>query len=183
MKALARTRSISNDLAHLEHLSDIALRWSLVLIFLWFGGMKFTAYEAEGIAPFTSASPFFEWLHAQFGVRGSSAVIGTLELTTCLVLAVGTFSPAASLIGSLMSTGTFALTLTFMFTTPGVAEPTAGGFPALSAMPGQFLLKDAVLLAASFTLLVRSLRAITEEASASETRTTSPARAVLSRVG
>ena len=30
-------------------------------------------------------------------------------------------------------------------TTPGVAEQTAGGFPAISAAPGQFLLKDAVL--------------------------------------
>jgi uncharacterized protein DUF417 len=28
------------------------LRWALVIIFLWFGGMKFTAYEAAGIAPF-----------------------------------------------------------------------------------------------------------------------------------
>jgi len=27
------------------------LRWALVVIFLWFGGMKFTAYEANGIAP------------------------------------------------------------------------------------------------------------------------------------
>ena len=26
------------------------LRWALVIIFLWFGGMKFTAYEAAGIA-------------------------------------------------------------------------------------------------------------------------------------
>ncbi|MET0409442.1 MAG: DUF417 family protein [Hyphomicrobium sp.] len=27
------------------------LRWSLIVIFLWFGCMKFTAYEADGIAP------------------------------------------------------------------------------------------------------------------------------------
>ena len=27
------------------------LRWALVAIFLWFGAMKFTAYEANGIAP------------------------------------------------------------------------------------------------------------------------------------
>ena len=33
------------------------LRWALVVIFLWFGGMKFTAYEAEGIAPFIAHSP------------------------------------------------------------------------------------------------------------------------------
>jgi hypothetical protein len=33
-------------------------------------------------------------------------------------------------------------TLTFFLSTPGVAEATAGGFPAISAAPGQFLLKD-----------------------------------------
>lgn len=26
------------------------LRWALVIVFLWFGAMKFTAYEAYGIA-------------------------------------------------------------------------------------------------------------------------------------
>lgn len=35
---------------------------------------------------------------------------------------------------------------------------TAGGFPALSAAPGQFLLKDAVLMAASVVLLRASVR-------------------------
>ena len=33
------------------------LRWAMVIIFLWFGGMKFTAYEAAGIAPFIEHSP------------------------------------------------------------------------------------------------------------------------------
>jgi uncharacterized membrane protein YkgB len=155
---------MASDLAYLDQLSTHALRGTLVLIFLWFGGMKFTAYEAEGISPFTSSSPFFDWLHMGLGARGSSAVVGVLELTICLALAIGAFRPAISVIGSLMAVTTFALTLTFMFTTPGVAEPTAGGFPALSAMPGQFLLKDAVLLTASFTLLVRSLQAAVEGA-------------------
>src|SRR5215472_4131717 len=50
------------------------------------------------------------------------------------------------------------ITLTFFLSTPGVAEATAGGFPAISAAPGQFLLKDLVLLAASLSLLLASLR-------------------------
>jgi uncharacterized membrane protein YkgB len=162
MRAVARTRSIASDLADLDRLTTHALRWTLVLIFIWFGGMKFTEHEAEGITPFTSASPFFDWLHMWRGARESSAVIGILELTVCLALAVGTISPGISVIGSLMSMTTF--TLTFMFTTHGVTELTAGGFPALSAIPGQFLLEDAVLLAASFTLLVRSLQAVAREA-------------------
>jgi uncharacterized membrane protein YkgB len=42
----------------------------------------------------------------------------------------------------------FLTTLSFLVTTPGW-EPSLGGFPALSAMPGQFLLKDVVLLGAA----------------------------------
>jgi uncharacterized membrane protein YkgB len=57
-----------------------------------------------------------------------------------------------------MAAATYLITLTFFITTPGVAEPAAGGFPAISAVPGQFLLKDAVLLAASLVLLGASVR-------------------------
>lgn len=61
--------------------------------------------------------------------------------------------------GGLLATATFALTLTFVFTAPGW-EASLGGFPALSVLPGQFLLKDALLLSASVFLLGESLRAL-----------------------
>jgi uncharacterized membrane protein YkgB len=134
------------------------LRWSLVVIFLWFGGMKFTAYEAGGIAPFIEHSPIMGWLHTLFGVQGASYVIGVLELSTAAALIVGAFKPVFSALGAAMSAGTYLITLTFFLSTPGVAEATAGGFPAISAMPGQFLLKDLVLLAASLSLLLSSIR-------------------------
>jgi hypothetical protein len=50
------------------------LRWALVIVFLWFGGMKFTAYEAAGIAPFIEQSPIMSWLHALFGVQGQATL-------------------------------------------------------------------------------------------------------------
>jgi uncharacterized membrane protein YkgB len=134
------------------------LRWSLVVIFLWFGFMKFTAYEAGGIAPFVANIPIMGWLHDVFGIQGTSRVIGILELSTAIALAVGAFVPVVSALGAAMSITTYLITLTFFVTTPGVAEHTAGGFPAISAMPGQFLLKDLVLLAASITLLLASVR-------------------------
>ncbi|SAK94345.1 Inner membrane protein YkgB [Caballeronia glebae] len=133
------------------------LRWALIIVFIWFGGMKFTAYEAQGIAPFVINSPIMGWLHTLFGVRGASFVIGVLELSTAAALVVGAFQPLFSALGAAMSTATYLITLTFFVTTPGVAEPTAGGFPAISALPGQFLLKDIVLLAASLALLRASL--------------------------
>jgi reactive chlorine resistance protein C len=135
------------------------LRWSLVVIFLWFGFMKFTNYEAMGIAPFIANSPFMFWLHTVFGIQGASIVIGVLELSTAVGLAIGAFIPVVSALGAAMSCATYLITLTFFFSTPGVFEPSLGGFPAISAVPGQFLLKDLVLLMASLTLLRASVAA------------------------
>ncbi|MFA5956309.1 YkgB family protein [Hyphomicrobium sp.] len=132
------------------------LRWSLIVIFLWFGGMKFTNYEAHAIAPFVANSPIMGWMHTLFGIQGTSDVIGVLELSTAVALIAGAFVPVLSAVGAAMSIATYVITLTFFVSTPGVFEPTAGGFPAISALPGQFLLKDLVLLAASVTLLLAS---------------------------
>ena len=57
-----------------------------------------------------------------------------------------------SAIGSGLAVGVFLTTLSFLFSTPGVAEPSVGGFPAVSVLPGQFLLKDIVLLGAAIWL-------------------------------
>ena len=138
--------------------SDLALlRWALVIVFLWFGGMKFTAYEANGIAPFIDNSPIMHWLN-MLGIQGQSYAIGVIELATACALVAGAFHPTFSALGAAMSIATYAITLTFFVRTPGVAEQTAGGFPAISAAPGQFLLKDAVLLAASLVLFVNSVQ-------------------------
>ena len=134
------------------------LRWALVVVFLWFGGMKFTSYEAHGNAPLIDHSPIMSWMNVAFGIQGASDVIGVIELSTAAALIAGAFVPVASALGAAMSTVTFLITLTFFVSTPGVAEPTAGGFPAISAPIGQFLLKDLVLLAASLNLLFASLR-------------------------
>lgn len=133
------------------------LRWALVIVFLWFGAMKFTAYEAGGIAPFIEHSPIMRWL-GRFGMQGQSYLIGIIELSTGVVLILGAFRPILSAFGALMAVATYLITLTFFVSTPGVAEQSAGGFPAISAVPGQFLLKDIVLLAASLVLFRASVR-------------------------
>ncbi|MBX9927236.1 MAG: YkgB family protein [Hyphomicrobiaceae bacterium] len=138
-----------------DHLA--LLRWSLVIVFIWFGAMKFTGYEAVGIAPFIANSPLVGWTHVLFGVQGASYLFGVLELLTAAALIAGSKSALASALGAAMSCCTFFITLTFFLSTPGVAETTAGGFPAISAAPGQFLLKDLVLFAASICLLSASV--------------------------
>lgn len=93
------------------------LRWALVIVFLWFGAMKFTAYEAYGIAPFIEHSPIMNWL-GMFGTQGQSYFIGVIELSTGLVLILGAFRPLFSALGALMSAATYLITLTFFITTP-----------------------------------------------------------------
>ena len=56
-----------------------------------------------------------------------------------------------------MSAATYLITLTFFLSIPGAAEAMAGGFPAISAAPGQFLLKNLVRLAESLSLLLASV--------------------------
>jgi uncharacterized membrane protein YkgB len=69
-----------------------------------------------------------------------------IEVAVALLIAARPFSPRASALGSALAVGMFLTTLSFLVTTPGVWEPSAGGFPALSGKPGQFLIKDLALL-------------------------------------
>jgi uncharacterized membrane protein YkgB len=56
----------------------------------------------------------------------------------------------------------FLTTLSFLVTTPGVWEPSAGGFPALS-VTGQFLIKDLALLGISLWTLGEAWKASARE--------------------
>ncbi|WP_247511571.1 DUF417 family protein [Bradyrhizobium sp. 157] len=58
-------------------------------------------------------------------------------------------SPIFSAAGGLLSAGLFVTTVSFMISTPGVVVPELG-LPAITVAPGQFLLKDVGLFAASF---------------------------------
>ena len=121
-------------------------RYGLVVVVGWIGLMKFTAYEAEGIRPFVAHSPLMSWVYGPLSVRGFSAVLGVLEVAIAVLIAARPFAPRASAFASALAVGMFLTTLSFLVTTPGVWEPSAGGFPALSAVPGQFLIKDLALL-------------------------------------
>jgi uncharacterized membrane protein YkgB len=124
-------------------------RYGLVVVVGWIGLMKFTAYEAEGISRYVANSPLMSWVYAFMSHRGFSAVLGVVELTVAILIAARPFSPRAAALGSALAVGMFLTTLSFLVTTPGVWAAEAGGFPALSGAPGQFLLKDLALLGIS----------------------------------
>jgi len=119
-------------------------RYGLVLVLLWIGGMKFTAYEAEGIVPLVTNSPFMGWVYNILSVRDFSTLLGVVEITTGIMIALRSVLPLISALGSGFAVLMFFTTVSFLFMTPGW-EPSLG-FPALSAVPGQFVLKDVVLL-------------------------------------
>ena len=39
------------------------IRVSILIIFVWIGGLKFWNYEAEGIVPFVANSPFMSFFY------------------------------------------------------------------------------------------------------------------------
>jgi reactive chlorine resistance protein C len=125
----------------------------------WIGLMKFTAYEAEGIRPFVANSPLLSWVYGPLSVRGFSAVLGVVEVAIALLIAVRPLSPRVSALGSALAVGMFLTTLSFFVTTPGVWESSAGGFPALSAFPGQSLIKDLALLGISLWMFGEAWKA------------------------
>jgi uncharacterized membrane protein YkgB len=141
---------------HIDRIAEETLRWSLVAIFFLFGTAKFTAYEAAGVAGIARDYWLFAWLYPLGGVRFASNVIGTLELSTGVMLAFGSRFTTASLIGAAMGVCTFLVTLSFMIGAPTAFEP-GYGFPFLGSS-GQFLIKDLVLLAACFALLLIAAR-------------------------
>ena len=131
-----------------QHMGEFVFRYGLASIFLWAGLLKFTAYEAKNIEPMVTNSPIWSWMIPNLGLQGVSNVIGVIEISIGLLIATRAFWPKASAIGSIAAVVTFLITLTFLLTTPGVWEP-GYGFGFLSAMPGQFLAKDLVLLGVS----------------------------------
>ncbi|MDQ3222768.1 MAG: DUF417 family protein, partial [Gemmatimonadota bacterium] len=124
------------------------LRYGLVAVLLWVGALKFTEYETMGIKPLVENSPFTAWAVTAFGLKTLSALIGTIEIVLGLMIAMRSISPKVSAIGSTGAIVMFLLTMTFIFTTPGVWQP-GYGFPFPSPMPGQFLAKDIILLGAA----------------------------------
>jgi reactive chlorine resistance protein C len=144
---------------NLDMVGELLARYGLVIVIAWYGGLKFMNYEAEGIRPLVSASPFMGWLYDIFSVYTFSALLGVFELAAAALLAVKPWWPRVSVFGSMLAIMLFLATISFMVTTPGVFEASQGGFPALS-LAGGFLMKDIALLGISVWTLTDALRAL-----------------------
>lgn len=142
---------------NMTRFGQYTVRLGLALVIAWIGAMKFTAYEAHGISGFVQNSPLLSWVYNLMSIQQFSNALGTLELAIATGLIFGLVSARVAIISALAASGMFATTLSFMITTPGTFEQTIG-FPALSVVPGQFLIKDVVSLAVSILLLGDGLK-------------------------
>jgi uncharacterized membrane protein YkgB len=136
------------------------VRASMVIIFLLFGYQKWFEYEAQVLVPYISNGPLIWWLYPAFGIRGGSWFLGAAEWLICLLLLWGFWNRPAGILGALGSCVTYVATVTIIPFTPNGWDEVAGGFPAMTGnVP--FLMKDVVLLAASFYLLKQDVAGAT----------------------
>jgi uncharacterized membrane protein YkgB len=115
------------------------LRISLGLVLVWIGALKFV--DPSPVVGLLDASLSF------LAVDGFVYLLGVLEVGAGVLLLAGVAIPWVSL----GLVGLFAGTLLIFLIAPGVSYGEAG-FPLLT-LPGEFLLKDTVLLAAAIALL------------------------------
>ena len=135
----------------------LLIQYGLVLVVGWIGAMKFTAYEAAGIQPLVANSPLLSWAYQLLSVQAFSNVLGVTEIAIAVMIALRPLSARVAAIGSGLAVMMFLTTLSFLLSTPGW-EPSLGGFPALSIVPGQFVLKDVVLLGVAVWLFGATLK-------------------------
>jgi reactive chlorine resistance protein C len=128
---------------------QVVARYSVVLFFLGFGLMKFTAAEAEAIHPLLVHSPFLFWLPSLFDRQVSSEIIGAVEILLALMTASRPFAPRISAIGSYGIAASLVVTLSFLVTTPQLD-------PALAS----FIIKDLTLLGVALWSAGEALHAV-----------------------
>src|ERR1700753_4066540 len=132
-------------------------RYGLVVVLAWIGFGKYVKMESRVLI---EHSPFMSWIYGVASATTVARVLGTMEIVAAICIALRPLWPRVSAVGSALAVVLFLGTLSFLFTTPGVVATYAAGLPVLSALPGQFLLKDLVLIGVALWTLGDSLAAV-----------------------
>lgn len=128
------------------------IRASMVIIFLFFGYQKWFNYEAQALIPYISHGPLIFWMYPAFGLKGATYFLGAAEWLFGALLLAGFWNKKLGILGALGSCASFVSTFTIIPFIPNAWAASAGGFPAMTETAA-FLMKDLVLLTASFYLL------------------------------
>jgi uncharacterized membrane protein YkgB len=150
------TRSTDQWPARLCSIGQAVSRYGLALTLAWIGLGKYIKMEARVLI---EHSPLMSWVYQVFSADTVAWGLGTLEIAAAILISVRPLSARLSAIGSAIAIVLFCGTLSFLFTTPGVVSRFAGPIPVLSALPGQFLLKDLVLMGVAIWTLGEALHA------------------------
>ncbi|HEY6223076.1 MAG TPA: DUF417 family protein [Gemmatimonadales bacterium] len=129
-----------------EPLSTKLLRYALGVVVLWIGALKFA--DPTPVVGLLKASLSFLAFPAFVYLLGAVEVIAALWL----------FSGRSLRWAGLLLAGLFAGTLTIFLIAPAVSYGDKG-FPFLT-LPGEFLLKDLVLIAVSLSFFLGDRKAL-----------------------
>ena len=177
--------AIIYNIANLDSLGKKLIRFGVVVVFLWIGGLKFAPYEADGITPFVANSPFLSFFYNQpkeykshknkegelieanrewnlkNNTYGFADALGIFLVTLSVLVALYKVLPLWSMIASLLIFLMTLGTLSFLITTPEAWVPKLGaeqwGFPYLSGA-GRLVLKDLVIMGAAVITMSESAR-------------------------
>jgi reactive chlorine resistance protein C len=165
--------SFIHFVAGLDQFGKKAVRFGIVVVFLWIGGLKFFTFEADSIVPFVANSPFMSFFyshpaeykkhinpegvliptnhqwHEENNTYTFSNILGCVLVSLALLIALYRVIPIPSMIASILIFIMTLGTLSFLITTPEswVAKltDTNWGFPYLSGR-GRLVIKDLVIL-------------------------------------
>jgi len=172
--------SIINFIANLDQFGKKAVRFGIVIVFLWIGGLKFFAYEADGVVPYSPFMSFFynhpaeykkhmnkegelvpvnhQW-NIENNTYGFADGLGTLLVVLAVLIALYKVAPLPSMIASILVFIMTLGTLSFLITTPESWVPhltdSDWGFPFLSGR-GRLVIKDLVILGGAIITMSES---------------------------
>jgi uncharacterized membrane protein YkgB len=152
----AATRSAYRLPNRLSSVGQAISRYGLALVLAWIGFGKYIKMESRVLI---EHSRLMSWVYDVVSVNTVARGLGTLEIVAAILIVARPVSARLSAIGSALAIVLFCGTVSFLFTTPGVVSRFAGPVPVLSALPGQFLLKDVVLLGVAVWTLGEALQA------------------------
>lgn len=116
------------------------------------GFLKFIAYEQAAVSGLMMTNPLTSWFVNVFGNTLSISIIGFIEILTAILIFAGFKNAKLGSMGAALAAFTLFVTSTFLVFGPVIQD--GHGFPFLSPMPGQFILKDIPLLGAALWLLM-----------------------------
>jgi len=114
----------------------------LFIMLMWLGIYKFTPTEAALIQPLVLNHFAMGWLYNFLSVQMVSNIIGTVEIIVAMGLLFGLKLPKVGFYSGIAATVIFAVTLSFLLTTPNTWK-VSDGVPVANF----FLVKDILFLA------------------------------------